>query len=302
MRDHRDRVSRSIAQRTSELLGFDGPTGNTYGSIATVDYLLENLSATAVTIVGRRPRRAGPAALVHGGSAAICGCRTASCSAAASCRRSAIRWRWSTRASIGSRALGQCQAVMLSVHNTPFGDIVDTEDDLQPLVHAAFRDATRAVALVAAAMRDAQFDVEKMRRRAPKELHHRDRARRHARARAGACRSASRMRLPSRPDREQIRSECPDRRAGADAGGGVEGGDRDARSTIRKTQLREDSQPRALRRVRKTLGGPAPDVTAAAIEASPTRALVAGSRLADGTRRRAGRRPCAGNERRSIEL
>ncbi len=68
--------------------------------------------------------------------------------------------------SIGSRALGQCQAVMLAVHNTPFGDIVDTEDDLQPLVHTAFRDATRAVALVAAAMRDAQFDVEKMRARA----------------------------------------------------------------------------------------------------------------------------------------
>ena len=33
---------------TSELLGFEGPTGNTYGSIATVDYLLESVSATAV--------------------------------------------------------------------------------------------------------------------------------------------------------------------------------------------------------------------------------------------------------------
>src|SRR5688572_19902958 len=32
--------------RTSELLGFDGPTRNTYGSIATIDYLLENLAAT----------------------------------------------------------------------------------------------------------------------------------------------------------------------------------------------------------------------------------------------------------------
>ena len=40
---------------------------------------------------------------------------------------------------------------MLAVHNTPFGDIVDTEDDLQPLVYAAFRDANRAVRLVAAA-------------------------------------------------------------------------------------------------------------------------------------------------------
>ena len=33
-------------QRTSGLLGFDGPTGNTYGSIATVDYLLESVAAS----------------------------------------------------------------------------------------------------------------------------------------------------------------------------------------------------------------------------------------------------------------
>src|SRR5437773_5726302 len=38
---------------TSELLGFSGPTGNTYGSIATVDYLLESVSAAAVLLPGR---------------------------------------------------------------------------------------------------------------------------------------------------------------------------------------------------------------------------------------------------------
>jgi argininosuccinate lyase len=38
--------------RTSELLGFSGPTGNTYGSIATVDYLLESASAAGVALVG----------------------------------------------------------------------------------------------------------------------------------------------------------------------------------------------------------------------------------------------------------
>ena len=34
------------------LLGFDAPTGNTYGSIATVDYLLESVSAVAVLLSG----------------------------------------------------------------------------------------------------------------------------------------------------------------------------------------------------------------------------------------------------------
>jgi argininosuccinate lyase len=56
---------------------------------------------------------------------------------------------------IGSKALGQAQAIVLTAHNTPFGDIVDTEDDLQPLVFAMFRDATRSVQLVAAAMSSA---------------------------------------------------------------------------------------------------------------------------------------------------
>jgi argininosuccinate lyase len=52
------------------------------------------------------------------------------------------------------------------VHNTPFGDIVDTEDDLQPLVGQMFHDAARAVSLVAAAMTDATFNVEKLAERA----------------------------------------------------------------------------------------------------------------------------------------
>src|SRR5207302_4313038 len=39
-------------QLTSDLLGFDTPTGNTYGSIATVDYLLESVTASSVLLVG----------------------------------------------------------------------------------------------------------------------------------------------------------------------------------------------------------------------------------------------------------
>ena len=151
--------------RTSELLGFSGPTGNTYGSIATVDYLLESAAATSVLIVGLgrviqdlllwctmefgylrlsegfvqgssiMPQKRNPVALEH------------------------------ARA-IGSKAVGQAQAITTAVHNTPFGDVVDTEDDLQPLVASMFRDATRAVTLLAAAMRLADFDVERLAARA----------------------------------------------------------------------------------------------------------------------------------------
>ena len=152
-------------QLTSELLGFDEPTGNTYGSIATVDYLLESVSAAAVLLSGLgrvvqdlllwstmefgylrladgfvqassiMPQKRNPVALEH------------------------------ARA-IASKALGQAGAVMLTVHNTPFGDVVDTEDDLQPLVASMFRDARRAVVLVDATLRGAEFDVERLESRA----------------------------------------------------------------------------------------------------------------------------------------
>ncbi len=151
--------------RTTALLGFDGPTGNTYGSIATVDYLLENVAGAAVLVAGLgrvvqdlllwctaevgylrladgfvqtssiMPQKRNPVALEHARS-------------------------------LASMALGQTQAIFLAVHNTPFGDIVDTEDDLQPLVSSTFRDALRAVDLVAASMASAEFDRERMASRA----------------------------------------------------------------------------------------------------------------------------------------
>jgi argininosuccinate lyase len=150
---------------TSRLLGFDGPTGNTYGSIATVDYLLENVAAAGVLLtgVGRfvqdmllwstaefgylrlgdgfvqgssiMPQKRNPVALEH------------------------------ARA-IGSKALGEAVAIQVAIHNTPFGDIVDTEDDLQPLVDRLFHDACRAVTLAGAALSSASFDVARLERRA----------------------------------------------------------------------------------------------------------------------------------------
>jgi argininosuccinate lyase len=152
-------------QLTSELLGFSGPTVNTYGSIATVDYLLESTSAAAVLLAGFgrfaqdlllwstaefhyvrfgdgfvqsssiMPQKRNPVAIEH------------------------------ARA-IASKALGQTQAIFTSIHNTPFGDIVDTEDDLQPLVFSMFRDATRSILIVAAAMTTAEFDAAQLEARA----------------------------------------------------------------------------------------------------------------------------------------
>ena len=97
---------------------------------------------------------------------ATCACRTDSSSAAASCRRSAIPWRSSTPGRSPARRSGSRAAVVLAVHNTPFGDIVDTEDDLQPLVSSMFRDGARAIRLVTAAMSGAEFNTARMAERA----------------------------------------------------------------------------------------------------------------------------------------
>ena len=151
--------------RTAELLGFDGTTGNTYGSIATVDYLLESASASAILLVGVGrvvqdlllwcTSEFGYLRLADG---------FVQCSSIMPQKRNPVALEHAR--AIGSKALAQANGLMLAVHNTPFGDIVDTEDDLQPLVSRMFRDAARAVALVAAAMEDATFDVARLAERA----------------------------------------------------------------------------------------------------------------------------------------
>jgi argininosuccinate lyase len=247
-------------QRTSELLGFTGPTGNTYGSIATVDYLLESVSATAILLVGLgrvvqdlllwctmefgylrlgegfvqsssiMPQKRNPVALEH------------------------------ARA-IGSKAVGQAQAIVTAVHNTPFGDIVDTEDDLQPLVASMFRDATRTVALVAATMRDADFNVPRLADRA-------------------AYGGTTLTELADTLVREQ---GLPFRTAHSIAALLLKARNEDPRAPLGEAlakaskaltgqeivyadaRLDEIMSPGYFVRVRRTLGGPAPDETARAI-------------------------------------
>jgi argininosuccinate lyase len=67
---------------------------------------------------------------------------------------------------IASKGLGQSLGVMTAVHNTPFGDINDSEDDIQPLIYNAIRDANRAVSLLGSTLKTATFKKETLRRRA----------------------------------------------------------------------------------------------------------------------------------------
>jgi argininosuccinate lyase len=248
--------------RTSELLGFTAPTGNTYGSIATVDYLLESVSASAILLVGLgrvlqdfllwctmefgylrlgegfvqsssiMPQKRNPVALEH------------------------------ARA-IASKAVGQAQAIMTAVHNTPFGDIVDTEDDLQPLVASMFRDATRTVTLVAATMRDADFNVSRLAERAAyggttlTELA--DTLVREQGLPFKTAHSIAGLLLKARnEDPDASLADALAKASRALVGQAIEYSDE---------RLNQIMSPRYFVQVRRTLGGPAPEETARAIAA-----------------------------------
>jgi argininosuccinate lyase len=236
---------------TSELLGFDEPTGNTYGSIATVDYLLEAVAATQVLLAGLgrvvqdlllwctqevgylrladglvqgssiMPQKRNPVALEH------------------------------TR-SLTSKALGQALAIVTAVHNTPFGDIVDTEDDLQPLVTSMFRDAQRAVALLAATINGAEINVDRM----------------HARAEQGGTTSTE---LADRLVRDH---GLPFTTAHAIAAAFVSGDPSAALERYTRDELASIISARNFVEVRNTPGGPAPAETARALASSRERAAA----------------------------
>jgi argininosuccinate lyase len=147
------------------LLGFDGLSENSYGAIGAIDYLTESCAALSVAMInlGRfvqdlllwsmrefgylrlsdafvqissiMPQKRNPVAIEH------------------------VRI-------MASLALNEAISVMQSVHNTPFGDIVDSEDDLQPAAFHAFDHARRALTLLAAVLADVEVDVDLLRERA----------------------------------------------------------------------------------------------------------------------------------------
>jgi argininosuccinate lyase len=154
---------------TARLLGFDGLAENSYGAIAAIDYITETAAVVAVAMVniGKlvqdlllwstrefgylrladafvqtssiMPQKRNPVALEH------------------------VRI-------LASRALGEAQAVLTCAHNTPFGDVNDSEDDLQPLVFTMFADARRALRLLAGAIATAQVDTALMAGRAQRNF------------------------------------------------------------------------------------------------------------------------------------
>jgi len=132
--------------RVKELLGFDELVENSYDAIAGADYISEAASAVKVALInlGRvaqdlllwstqefsairvadpyvqissiMPQKRNPVSLEH------------------------IR-------SISSSGVGTAETALQMIHNTPFGDINDTEDDLQPFLWKCHKTASEVYSL-----------------------------------------------------------------------------------------------------------------------------------------------------------
>jgi argininosuccinate lyase len=152
-------------QFTTDLLGFVGLQLNSYGAIAATDYITETAGAIATCMVNLgkvtqdfllwctaefgflrlsdawvqissiMPQKRNPVAFEH------------------------VRI-------LASKTLGHSQSVLTASHNTPFGDIVDSEDDLQPLVFSMTAEALRALRLFGGVVANCEVNVARMAERA----------------------------------------------------------------------------------------------------------------------------------------
>jgi argininosuccinate lyase len=148
-------------QRTAQLLGFDGLQENSIGAIAAVDYVAETLSAIAVTALncGKFTQDLLLWCSQEFGFLRV-GDAWAQISSIMPQKRNPVAFEHA-RVML-SRAFAQSQAAIVCCHNTPFGDIVDSEDDLWPAVFRATGDADRALQLLCAALRDVEVNAGRM--------------------------------------------------------------------------------------------------------------------------------------------
>jgi argininosuccinate lyase len=147
-------------KRVCELLGFSEFVENSYDAIAGADYLVESATAVLSMMVnsGRwiqdflqlvtrehniikvadpyvqissiMPQKRNPVSIEHSRS-------------------------------LASSSVGEALAAIQMIHNTPFGDIVDTEDDLQPHLYRSYEKANRVIHLMHAVVRTMEVNKKR---------------------------------------------------------------------------------------------------------------------------------------------
>ncbi|CDQ19014.1 argininosuccinate lyase [Halobacillus karajensis] len=149
----------------TELLGFKGVMENSYDAIATGDYLLESgLSIVSLmTNMGRWIQEFLRMASREVGLLKVSDAYVQASSIMPQ-KRNPVSLEHSR--ALASSAVGEGLTIVQMIHNTPYGDIVDTEDDLQPHLYEGFGKSLRVVKLMRAVIITMSFNKDKARSQA----------------------------------------------------------------------------------------------------------------------------------------
>jgi argininosuccinate lyase len=152
-------------ERMVELLAFDSLIENSYDAIAGADYIAESAAAIQVAAInlGRVVQD-----LLQWCTQEFAALKVAApyvqISSIMPQKRNPVSLEH-MRALLSS-CVGNAQTVLDMVHNTPFGDIVDTEDDMQPYIWKCFELLSSLYRLLACVIGTIEVNKDVLRRRA----------------------------------------------------------------------------------------------------------------------------------------
>nr|WP_246120309.1 argininosuccinate lyase [Cohnella terricola] len=151
-------------ERTAELLDFDDLIVNAYDAVGGADYVGEIAAAVQLAAInlGRFSQE-----LLLWGTTEFAGIRVADPYVQISSIMPQKRNPVSVEhlRSLLSACAGDAGTVLMMIHNTPFGDIVDTEDDLQPYVWRCLRTLDSVYRLLAEIVATLEVNREVLRAR-----------------------------------------------------------------------------------------------------------------------------------------
>ena len=158
-------------EQTAASLGFEGLAANSYAAIAAIDYITEAAAAAVAVAMVNLGKLVQDLLLWSTREFAFLRLSDAfvQSSSIMPQKRNPVALELRSD-SFEPRASARHRAVLSCAHNTPFGDIIDSEDYLQPLVFTMFADAVRALKLLSGAVQTVEVDRPELAQRAGKDF------------------------------------------------------------------------------------------------------------------------------------